>query len=355
MTIRYVKGTGDSAILDQIESFLEANPVPKDQEGEATVPLVSRDKDTLLGHCARAIDYTLDRFGAHDLPLVGSGDWDDGMHLVGAKGRGESVWLGFFLHGILLDIAPLFEAKGDVARATRYRERAAKLRAALDKCWVGNRYVRDYADDGRPIDPISAMTSSWPVLGQAVDAARGRETIENALAVLGRPNRVLLVTPAYNEHSSPYPGRSAEYPPGVRENGGQYSHGVSWFVDALSKLAAQARAEGDAQSAEALFRQAFDTWIAISPISKLTTPADADIYGLPPHQQPADIYEGPGYEGHGGWSWYTGAAARMMSAAYAMMGIEFENGELKLRSDAFEQKGDLRLESIEYRGKKYNS
>ena len=355
VTIRYVKGTGDSAILDQIESFLEANPVPKDQEGEATVPLVSRDKDTLLGHCARAIDYTLDRFGAHDLPLVGSGDWDDGMHLVGAKGRGESVWLGFFLHGILLDIAPLFEAKGDVARATRYRERAAKLRAALDKCWVGNRYVRDYADDGRPIDPMSAMTSSWPVLGQAVDAARGRETIENALAVLGRPNRVLLVTPAYNEHSSPYPGRSAEYPPGVRENGGQYSHGVSWFVDALSKLAAQARAEGDAQSAEALFRQAFDTWIAISPISKLTTPADADIYGLPPHQQPADIYEGPGYEGHGGWSWYTGAAARMMSAAYAMMGIEFENGELKLRSDAFEQKGDLRLESIEYRGKKYNS
>lgn len=352
VTVRYVKGTGDAAILDQIEPFLEANPVPKDQEGEATVPLVSRDKDTLLGHCARAIDYTLARFGAHDLPLVGSGDWDDGMHLVGAKGRGESVWLGFFLHGILLDIAPLYESKGDVARAARYRERAEKLRVALDKCWIGNRYVRDYADDGRPIDPMSAMTSSWPALSHAVDAARGRETIENALAVLGRPNRVLLVTPAYNEHSSPYPGRSAEYPPGVRENGGQYSHGVSWFVDALAKLAVQARAEGDSQSAAALFRQAFETWIAISPISKLTTPADADIYGLPPHQQPADIYEGPGYEGHGGWSWYTGAAARMMSAAYAMLGIEFENGELKLRPDAFEAKGDLRLESVEFRGKK---
>ena len=109
--------------------------------------------------------------------------------------------------------------------------------------------------------------------------------------------------------------RSAEYPPGVRENGGQYSHGVSWFVDALAKLAVQARAEGDAQSAAALFRQAFDTWIAISPISKLTTPADADIYGLPPHQQPADIYEGPGYEGHGGWSWYTGAAGWLLRAA----------------------------------------
>ncbi len=352
VTIRYVKGTGDEAILDQVEPFLEANPVPKEQEGEATVPLVSRDKDTLLGHCARAIDYTLARFGAHDLPLVGSGDWDDGMHLGGAKGRGESVWLGFFLHGILLDIAPLFESKGDAVRAARYRERADKLRAALDKCWIGNRYVRDYADDGRPVDPMSAMTSSWPVLSHAVDASRGRETIQNALAALGRPNRVLLVTPAYDEHSSPYPGRSAEYPPGVRENGGQYSHGVSWFVDALAKLAVQARAEGDAQSAEALFRQAFETWIAISPISKLTTPAEADIYGLPPHQQPADVYEGPGYVGHGGWSWYTGAAARMMSAAYAMLGIEFENGELKLRPDAFEPKGDLRLESVEYRGKK---
>jgi cyclic beta-1,2-glucan synthetase len=353
VTVRYVKGSGDLDILDSVEPFLEANPVPRDQEGEATVPLISRDRDTLLGHCARAIDYTLDRFGAHGLPLVGSGDWDDGMHLVGVKGRGESVWLGFFLHGILLDIAPLFEARGDAARAARYRERAAKLCAALDKCWTGDRYIRDFADDGRPINPMSAMTSSWPVLSGAVSAARGRETIENALAVLGRPNRVLLVTPAYDEHSSPYPGRSAEYPPGVRENGGQYSHGVSWFVDALSKLAVEARDSGDPEAAAALFRRAFETWIAISPISKLTTPAEADIYGLPPHQQPADVYEGPGYEGRGGWSWYTGAAARMISAAYAMLGIEFENGALRLRPDAFEPKGDLRLESVEFQGKKY--
>lgn len=353
VTVRYVKGSGDLDILDSVEPFLEANPVPRDQEGEATVPLISRDRDTLLGHCARAIDYTLDRFGAHGLPLVGSGDWDDGMHLVGVKGRGESVWLGFFLHGILLDIAPLFEARGDAARAARYRERAAKLCAALDKCWTGDRYIRDFADDGRPINPMSAMTSSWPVLSGAVSAARGRETIENALAVLGRPNRVLLVTPAYDEHSSPYPGRSAEYPPGVRENGGQYSHGVSWFVDALSKLAVEARDSGDPEAAAALFRRAFETWIAISPISKLATPAEADIYGLPPHQQPADVYEGPGYEGRGGWSWYTGAAARMISAAYAMLGIEFENGALRLRPDAFEPKGDLRLESVEFQGKKY--
>lgn len=355
VTIRYVKGTGDMAILDAVETFLEANPVPKDQEGEATVPLISRDKDTLLGHCARAIDYTLDRFGAHGLPLVGSGDWDDGMHLVGAEGRGESVWLGFFLHGILVDIAPLFEQKGDRARAERYRERAAKLRDALDKCWRGDRYVRDFADDGREIAPMSAMTAHWPTLTHAVDFARGREAIEKALAVLGRKNRILLVTPPFNEHSDPYPGRSAEYPPGVRENGGQYSHGVSWFVDALAKLGAEAKTSGDAEAAAELFRRAFESWIAISPISKLETPAEADIYGLPPHQQPADVYEGEGYEGRGGWGWYTGAAARMISAAYAMLGLEFENGELRLRPDAFDPKGELRLESVLYKGKTFTA
>ncbi|MGJ0506190.1 MAG: GH36-type glycosyl hydrolase domain-containing protein [Methylocystis sp.] len=355
VAIRYVKGTGDAGILDAVETFLEAAPVPKDQEGDVTVPLKSRDKDTLLGHCARAIDYSLDRFGAHGLPLVGSGDWDDGMHLVGPLGRGESVWLGFFLHGILVDIAPIFEARGDKARADRYRERAEKLRAALAECWRGDRYVRDFADDGRELSPMSAMTAHWPTLSNAVDAARGREAIEKALAVLGRSNRVLLVTPPFNEHSDPYPGRSAEYPPGVRENGGQYSHGVSWFVDALAKLGAQAKTGGDEDAAAELFRQAFETWIAISPISKLRTPAEADIYGLPPHQQPADVYEGEGYEGRGGWDWYTGAAARMLSAAYAMLGLEFENGELRARPDAFDRKGDLRLECVSYRDRTYTA
>jgi len=355
VAIRYVKGSGDAAILDCVEPFLEGEPLPKDEEGQATVPLRSRDKDTLLGHCARAIDYTLARMGAHGLPLMGTGDWDDGMNLIGAQGRGESVWLGFFLHGILLDTAPFFEAKGDAARAARYRVEAEKLRAALDACWRGDRYLRAYADDGSELSPMSAMTASWPTLAGAVDPARGRETIEKALAVLARPNRVLLVSPAYTEHSRPYPGRSGEYPPGVRENGGQYSHGVSWFVDALAQLAAQAHAQGDGQAAADLFTRAFDTWIAISPISKLTTPAEADVYGLPPHQQPADVYEGEGYEGRGGWGWYTGSAGRMLSAAYALLGLEFENGKLRPRADAFEPKGGLRLESVTYRGETYEA
>ena len=351
VTVRYVKGTGDLAVLDCVEPFLEAPPVPKNQEGQATVPLTSRDRDTLLGHCARAIDYTLQRFGAHGLPLMGTGDWDDGMDRVGAQGRGESVWMGFFLHGILLDIAPFFERKGDEKRASRYRDVAAKLREALEGCWRGDRYIRAYADDGGEIAPMSAMTSSWPALSGAVGGARARETIEKALAVLARPDRILLVHPPYTEHSKPYPGRSADYPPGVRENGGQYSHGVSWFVDALAKLGAEAHAQGDREAALELFAKAYQSWFAISPLSKFSTPAAADIYGLPPHQQPADVYEGEGYEGRGGWAWYTGSAARMISAAYALLGVEFEEGELRLRPDAFEAKGELRLESVTYRGR----
>jgi cyclic beta-1,2-glucan synthetase len=355
LTVRYVNGTGDQSILDCVEPFLEAGLVPRDREGEATVPLQSRDKDTLLGHCARAIDYSLDRFGEHGLPLIGSGDWDDGMNMIGPEGRGESVWLGFFLHGILLDMAPLFEARGDEARAKRYREEAEKLRKALDTCWRGNRYLRAYADDGSELSPMSAMVSSWPVLSGAVDAARGKETIYNALAELGRPNRILLVTPAYTEESRPYPGRSAEYPPGVRENGGQYSHGVSWFVDALTKLAVEANARGDDAEAARLFTRAFESWIAISPISKVTTLADADIYGMPPHQQPADVYEGEGYEGRGGWSWYSGAAARMLSAAYAVLGLEMREGKLVLRPDSFQPKGELQLTEVLYRGELFTA
>ena len=190
------------------------------------------------------------------------------------------------------------------------------------------------------------------MLSGAVDFARGKEALDAALAQLARPDRILLVTPPFDEHSSPYPGRSAEYPPGVRENGGQYSHGVSWLVDALTRLAVDAAARGDSDGgASACSRAPSNSWVAISPLSKLATPAQADIYGLPPHQQPADVYEGPGYEGRGGWAWYSGAAARMLSAAYALLGIEMVDGALRLRADAFEAKGDLRLESVTFRGR----
>ena len=155
--------------------------MPPDQEGEATVPLTSRDKDTLLGHCARAIDYTLDRFGAHGLPLMGTGDWDDGINLVGARGRGESVWVGFFLHGILTDIAPLFEAQG--RRRARRAIASAPRRCALRSTPAGaaTAICALMPTMAREVAPMSAMTASWPVLSGAVDFARGTEAIDKAL------------------------------------------------------------------------------------------------------------------------------------------------------------------------------
>ncbi|MCB1537315.1 MAG: hypothetical protein KDJ44_22050, partial [Rhodoblastus sp.] len=155
--------------------------------------------------------------------------------------------------------------------------------------------------------------------------------------------------------SDPFPGRSAEYPPGVRENGGQYSHGVSWFVDALVMLAEQAQAKGDAKEAARLFARAYKCWVEISPLSKYATPEAAERYGLPPHQQAADIYEGPGYEGRGGWAWYTGSAARMMIGAYALIGLKLEKGEFSLRADAFDPKGELQLKRVVYKGKTYTA
>ena len=144
-----------------------------DRKAGATVPLTSRETAKLFDHCTIAIDWTLQRFGRNGLPLMGSGDWDDGMNLIGFEGRGESVWVGFFLHGILIDFARVCDKRGKRKIAERYRQEAEKLRDALDKCWRGDRYVRAFSDNGREVAPMSAMTASWPVLSRAVDFERG--------------------------------------------------------------------------------------------------------------------------------------------------------------------------------------
>ena len=154
----------------------------------------------------------------------------------------------------------------------------------------------------------------------------------------------MLETPFY-EHSQPYPGRIADYPPGVRENGGQYSHGATWIVDGFMRLALSARARSDHELAARLAARAFEIYEKISPLRK-TDPENLPIYGLIPIQQPADIYDGWGHGGRGGWSWYTGSAARMLSAAYALLGIEQRDGKVVLRDDLFEFKGELRINEL---------
>jgi cyclic beta-1,2-glucan synthetase len=350
LTTRYVNGTGDKAVLDEILPFIEGEAVPPGVEGHVISPLPSRERGTLFEHCRRAIEHTLGRFGANGLPLMGAGDWDDGMNLVGFRGRGESVWVGFFLYDILTRFIPLCEARGEIKLANKLRTRAENLQAALDSCWRGDRFVRAFADDGEEFLPMGAMSSAWPSLSGAVQNERGRKALENGLAALDKGDRVLLVTPPYDENSKPFPGRSADYPPGVRENGGQYSHGSSWFVDALVKLAEKAEREGDDAQAALDLSRAFEVWESLSPLTKIG-PEKIDIYGLPPHQQPADVYDGPGYAGRGGWAWYSGAAARMISAAHALLGISMDEGELKLRPDAFAEKAGLQLKSVSFKGR----
>ena len=203
----------------------------------------------------------------------------------------------------------------------------------------------DFADNGEVLDQPNAMTTGWAAWSGACDDTRALEALEGGLKGIERPDRVLLLETPFYEHSRPYPGRIADYPPGVRENGGQYSHGASWIVDGFVRLANAARARGENDKAARLFARAFEIFEKISPLQK-TEPERIAIYGLIPIQQPADIYDGWGHGGRGGWSWYTGSAARMLSAAYAILGIAQTGGEVVVRDDLFEDKGGLRVEAL---------
>jgi cyclic beta-1,2-glucan synthetase len=347
---RYVAATGDGAVLDEVVPFIEGKPLPHGVEGILIAPRSSRDGGSVYEHCRRAIELALSRKGRHGIPLLGSGDWNDGIDVAGLQGRGESMWMGFFLHEVLLGFAPLAERCAGASARTRYLEEAGRLSAALVPFRRGDGYARATSDDGEELEAGSALMAAWPALSGAVDLDRGLRALESGLALLEKENRVLLMPQPFDEKSRPYPGRVADYPPGVRENGGQYSHGVSWIIDAFLRCAEQAHDAGRDELAGRCRARAFEIWLKISPLSK-TGPEDLPMYGLPPHQQPADVYHGPGYEGRGGWSWYTGAAARMLSAAYALLGLRMEGGELKLEEHAFAAKGALQLKRLVYRGK----
>jgi cyclic beta-1,2-glucan synthetase len=329
---RYARSTGDEGLLDEAVPFIEGRKLRRGQEGILFVPRVSRDSGSVYEHCRRAIERALRRSGRHGLPLLGSGDWNDGLDLLGLGGRGESVWLGFFLHAVLLDFVPLAQRCEGAAAAARYRDAAQRLRAALAPTWrddaQGRGYLRATDDGGAELRYAGSLMSAWPALSGAVDAARARAALEAGLEHLEKDDRVLLLTPPFDEHSRPYPGRIAEYPPGVRENGGQYSHGASWLVDAWLRCAEAADRDKDAAQAAHCLQRAWALWFKISPLSKGCTPDAAARYGLPPHQQPADVYDGGGHEGRGGWAWYTGAAARMLSTAYDLLGLRMENASL---------------------------
>ena len=350
MTCRYVEVSGDRSVLTEPIPFLEGPQIPRGQEGIAFVPRVSREQGTLLDHCLRGVDLTLERLGENGLPLMGSHDWNDGLSGVGGKGKGTSVWLGFFLHDVLRTIAPLVEEKLGKSRAEVYRAKAARLREALGRMWREDHFVRAVVDSGESLDYADALCSAWPLLSEATDPARGETALLTGLSHLEKENTVLLLTPFFDENSKPYPGRIADYPPGVRENGGQYSHGSSWLVDALTVLANRASQAGDAQGAAHWRMEALRVWLKISPLAHARG-EELAVFGLPPHQQPADIFYGPGYEGRGGWSWYTGAAARMLWAAYGLLGIGMRDGQPHLDRTLLQADGALHVRRVWMHGK----
>jgi cyclic beta-1,2-glucan synthetase len=304
----YVEVTGDSAILDAIVPFLDGPGLREDESDSYFQPTPADESATLFEHCARALDQSL-AVGAHGLPLIGSGDWNDGMNLVGAEGRGESTWLGWFLYPMLSDFAALAEGRGESARAASWRSHAAQLRASLERhAWDGDWYRRGYFDDGTPLGSaarsecrIDSIAQSWSVISSAAEPARaGRAmTAVDRNLVQRAAGLVLLLTPPFDQ-SVPDPGYIRSYPPGIRENGGQYTHAAVWSVIAFALL-------GDGDKASELFS-------ILNPINRALTPEDARRYKVEPYAVAADVYSEPPHVGRGGWTWYTGAAAWMYRA-----------------------------------------
>jgi cyclic beta-1,2-glucan synthetase len=300
----YLKCTGDQVVLDVPVPFLEA---PALQPGETEVygrPEVAGQSGTLYEHCVRAIERRLP-IGPHGLPLIGTGDWNDGMNRVGHQGRGESVWLGWFLSKILRDFGGIVEARGDSERVARWRGERERMGTMLEQAWDGDWYRRAYFDDGTPLGSaqaqecrIDAISQSWAVLSRVAPPRRAERAMDAVRMQLVRRDAgvIQLLTPPFDQ--SPLdPGYIKGYVPGVRENGGQYTHAALWTVMAIAHL-------GSGDEAVELFHM-------LNPINHTRTPADVERYQVEPYVVPADVYTHPAHIGRGGWTWYTGSAAWM--------------------------------------------
>ena len=303
--------------------FLEAPLLAPDEEEAYGQPRVTAEEASLFEHCLRAIDRGLTS-GAHGLPLMGSGDWNDAMNRVGRKGRGESTWLGFFLHSILSEFAPLCELRGDSAHAARFRTEAARLATMLELTWDGEWYRRGYDDDGMPLGSaqntecqIDSIAQSWAVLSGAVPTRRAERAIDSVRTHLVRRGQqvLLLLAPPFDQ-STQDPGYIKGYPPGVRENGGQYTHAALWVVMAMAKL-------GSGDEAVELFHM-------LNPINHTRNAADVERYQGEPYVVAGDVCAHPQHAGRAGWTWYTGSAGWMYRA-----GIESILG-LRRHGSAFE-------------------
>ena len=304
----YVTTTGDAAVLDEDIAYLEAPVLRSDETDAFLQPAISSRSAPLFEHCARALDASL-QVGAHGLPLIGTGDWNDGLNRVGEQGRGESVWLGWLLHTALTNFARLADGRGEVARAATWRQHATRLTESLEQnAWDGDWYRRAYFDDGTPLGAaastecrIDSIAQSWSVLSGAAHPARAAAAMEavDTQLVCRDSAMVLLFTPPF-DRTPLDPGYIKGYPPGIRENGGQYTHGAVWSVMAFAML-------GDGDKAAELFAM-------LNPILHASTAEAVERYKVEPYAVSADIYATPPHVGRGGWTWYTGSAGLLYRA-----------------------------------------
>ncbi len=323
---RYVLGTGDQALLLEQSHFIEGRQVRPDEEAYGDLPVRSEERATIYEHCVRSVQYGL-KFGLHGLPLMGSGDWNDGMNLVGKEGRGESVWLGFFLYDTLVAFGKVAALHGDVAFAARCTKEALRLQESLEReAWDGAWYLRGWFDSGVPLGSaqseecqIDALPQSWAVLSGAGEHKRAHEAMEAVDQQLVKRDIgiVKLLTPPF-DHTEPRAGYIQGYVPGVRENGGQYTHAAIWVAMAFAKL-------GD-------WRRAWELAGMLNPIHHSRTPAERDRYRVEPYVVSADIYGVAPHQGMGGWTWMTGAAGWMYRMyTESLLGLRVEAGRLSLR------------------------
>ena len=322
-TCRYVATTGDAGVLDEPAHFLEGRSLKDEEASYYDLPKQSDQVANLYEHCVRAIEHGL-HFGAHGLPLMGSGDWNDGMNLVGAGGKGESIWLGFFLYAVLMQFGELAQRRGDASFAERCVSESARLREAIEQNgWDGAWYRRAWFDDGSPLGTssnaecrIDSIAQSWSALSGAGETQRARMAMDAVDQQLVHRDAALvqLLAPPF-DHSDPNPGYIQGYVRGVRENGGQYTHAAVWATMAFAAL-------GDGE-------RAWEMFTLINPVNHAKSPDAIALYKTEPYVLASDVYALAPHTGRGGWTWYTGSAGWMYRLIVeSLLGLRLEADKL---------------------------
>ena len=323
-TCYYISATGDNKILDESIPFINGRPVNVEEDSYYDLPARSSETASLYEHCVRSINRGL-RFGEHGLPLMGSGDWNDSMNMVGIKGKGESVWLGFFLYEVLTQFAKITSLRGDTSFGEHCQKEASQLRLSIEQHgWDGSWYRRAYFDNGTALGSaknqecrIDAIVQSWAVLSGAADDNHCRMGMQALSKYLIRSDIgiVQLLDPPFDK-SGLNPGYIKGYVPGVRENGGQYTHGAIWAAMAFAALRDN--------------RRAWEIMTMINPINHTSSSEAMKTYKVEPYVVAADIYALVPHAGRGGWTWYTGSAGWMYRLIVeSLLGLKREGNKLR--------------------------